>query len=205
MDLREEFSLHRYLTVLENLSSAASSEVNLRGPFPSEIYARILKSTGEMLDAFHAMNVMILKNPRTSEGEKDMLEYTSKERDYLCKRISHQFQVLASSMKLQYPLNEALPSAENARDRLLAGIYKFRRMQEEEDAGEGGRRKSTGGDGGTDGDGNEEERKVASDEDFELLYCYALVTGMLSREIEGLGGELEGLFGVLNEESLKLQ
>lgn len=201
MDLREEFSLHRYLTVLENLSSAASSEVNLRGPFPSATYSRILKSTGEMLDAFHAMNVMILKNSRTSEGERKILEYTSKERGYLCKRISHQFQVLASSMKLQYPLNEALPSAENARERLLTRIFKFRRMQEGRGDGDVG--------GNDEGDGEredeEEVRKVATDEDFELLYCYALVTGMLSREIEGLGRELEGLFGVLNEESLKLQ
>lgn len=199
MDLCEELSLHRYLTFLETLSSAASSEVYLRGPFPSDTYSRILKSTSEMLDAFHAMNVIISKNPRTSEGEKRILEYTSHERAYLCKRISHQFQVLASSMKLQYPLNEALPSADNARDRLLARIFRFRRMQEEE--GEGVEGESGEGRRG----GGEQRRNVASDENFELLYCYALVTGMLSREIEGLGRELEGLFGVLNEETLKLQ
>ena len=79
-------------------------------------------------------------------------------------------------MKLEYPLNEALPSADNARDRLLAKMFKFRAERE----------------------------GVATDEDFELLYAYALVTGQLSREIVGIGGELEGLFGVLNEELLKL-
>ena len=80
-------------------------------------------------------------------------------------------------MKLQYPLNEALPSADNARDRLLAKMFKFR---------------------------SEEEGLGTSDEDFELLYAYALVTGQLSREILGIGGELEGLFGILDEDLLKM-
>ena len=86
---------------------------------------------------------------------------------------------MASSMKLQYPLNEALPSADNARERLLAKIFHFR--QEEKD------------------------KIGATDEDFELLYAYALVTGQLSKEIQDMGGEIETLFGVLNEELLKLQ
>lgn len=34
---------------------------------------------------------------------------------------------LASSMKLEFPLNEALPSTDHARDRLLVRIFKFRK------------------------------------------------------------------------------
>lgn len=34
---------------------------------------------------------------------------------------------MASSMKLEFPLNGALPSTEHARDRLLAKIFRFRR------------------------------------------------------------------------------
>ena len=49
-------------------------------------------------------------------------------------------------MKLEYPLNEALPNTDNARDRLLAKIFRFRK--EEKDA--------TG----------------VTDQDFELLYAY---------------------------------
>ena len=49
-------------------------------------------------------------------------------------------------MKLEYPLNEALPNTENARDRLLAKIFRFRK--EEKDV--------TG----------------VTDQDFELLYAY---------------------------------
>ena len=49
-------------------------------------------------------------------------------------------------MKLEYPLNEALPNTDNARDRLLAKTFRFRK--EEKDA--------TG----------------VTDQDFELLYAY---------------------------------
>lgn len=92
MDLREEFELHRFLTRLENLRSSAASELDLRGPFPDAAYGTILKSTGRMLDAFHAMNVVISKEHKASRGEKELLRYTSDERAQLCSRISHLLQ-----------------------------------------------------------------------------------------------------------------
>lgn len=92
MDLREEFELHRFLSKLENLRISAASEYDLRGPFPDAAYARILKSTGAMLDAFHAMNTMIIKNQRATKGEAEMLKYTIKQRGELSTRISHLFQ-----------------------------------------------------------------------------------------------------------------
>lgn len=92
MDLREEFELQQFVTRLENLRSSALSEIDLRGPFPDVVYGRILNSTGRMLDAFHAMNVAILKDPKASDGEAEILRYTKNERAQLCARISHLFQ-----------------------------------------------------------------------------------------------------------------
>lgn len=54
--------------------------------------------------------------------------------------------VLASSMKLRYPLTDVLPNTEHARDRLLAKMFMYRRDHE-----------GTGG---------------VLDEDFALLYAY---------------------------------
>lgn len=99
-------------------------------------------------------------------------------------------------MKLEFPLNDALPSTEHARDRLLAQIFRYRK--EDELASE------------------------TTDDDFVLLYAYgmsshgsknvsvliwtpALVTRQLSEEIREVGLWLEKLFGVLDEERLKLQ
>jgi len=179
MDIREEFQLQQFVSRLENLRSAAASEFELRGPFPSASYGKILKSTRRMLDAYHAMNTVITKDFKGTRGEAELLKYTVNERAHLCSRISHLFQVLASSMKLEFPLNDALPNTDHARDRLLAKIFAYRR---DEKVGMG-----------------------TTDEDYALLYAYALVTGQLSKEIREVGREIEKLFGVLDEELLNLQ
>lgn len=57
---------------------------------------------------------------------------------------------MASSMKLEYPLNDVLPNVEHTRDRLLAKIFEFRRT------GLG--------------------KVVTTDEDYELLYAYGKTT-----------------------------
>lgn len=93
--------------------------------------------------------------------------------------------VLASSLKLEFPLNDALPSTSNARDRLLAKIFQYR--------------KNTAS-------GNEEDgTSGAKDEDYEMLYAYTLVTGQLAEEIKKVEREIEELFGVLDEDMLMLQ
>ena len=92
MNLREEFELNRFMSQLEKLKSSAASEFELRGPFADVEFASILKSTSSMLDAFHAMNVVIMKDTKASKGEIEILKYTAGERAQLCSRISHLFQ-----------------------------------------------------------------------------------------------------------------
>lgn len=50
-----------------------------------------MESTSKILDAFHAMNVVIQKDMYASEGEEEILRYTVNERAELCSRISHLF------------------------------------------------------------------------------------------------------------------
>ena len=64
---------------------------------------------------------------------------------------------MASSIALEYPLNDALPSIEHTRDRLLAKVFSFRK---EEKAG-----------------------VVTSDEDFALLYSYGGLSPRATCEI----------------------
>ncbi|KAJ9612633.1 hypothetical protein H2200_004230 [Cladophialophora chaetospira] len=180
MNLREEFYLQRFLANLQNLAEASKSEFELRRPFPHSTYTSILNSTEQMLGSFHAMNEMLLKDPNPSPGEEALLKATVNERAQLCRRISHLFNVLASSMKLEYAItSDALPSIEHTRDRLLARVFEYRRS-----------------------DAQEQKTK---DEDYSLLYTYALVTGQLSLGIENVLKEVENLFGVLDEEALRLQ
>ena len=180
MNLQEEFYLQRFLANLQDLAETSKSEFELRRPFPHTTYSQILKSTEQMLGSFHAMNEVILKDLNTSPGEEALLKATANERAQLCRRINHLFSVLASSMKLEFSItSDALPSIEHTRDRLLAKIFEYRRS-----------------------DVYEQKTK---DEDYSLLYTYALVTGQLSLGIESVLKEVENLFGVLDEEALRLQ
>jgi hypothetical protein len=86
-------------------------------------------------------------------------------------------------MKLEYSLNDAVPNTAHSRDRLLTKIFQYRK----------------------DAVGAEEGALVAKDEDYEILYTYTLVTGLLAEEITKVQREVEELFGAMDEEALKLQ
>lgn len=91
MSEREELELRHFLNHLETLRTAASSEFELRGPFPNKSFQVILGATSRILDSFHALNVIILREFEASEGEKEVLKYTNKEWKELSWRISHLF------------------------------------------------------------------------------------------------------------------
>lgn len=97
MDIRESLQLQRFLTNLENLRSSAVHEFELKGPFPDKIFQRILEATRRLLDAFHAMDVVISKDLKASPGEAEILRYTEKERVQLSARISHLFSGASAS------------------------------------------------------------------------------------------------------------
>lgn len=56
--------------------------------------------------------------------------------------------VVASSMKLEYPLNDSLPEIEHSRDRLLARLHRFRQ--------------------------DTTVSRLTTDEDYALLYAYGM-------------------------------
>lgn len=91
MDLRQETDLRRFLNRLEALNKSASSEFSLRGPFPTASYSKLLSSTSKMLDSFHALNMLIVKDLKATPGEREILEYTMDETKQLATRISHLF------------------------------------------------------------------------------------------------------------------
>ncbi|RHZ60374.1 FUSC family protein [Aspergillus thermomutatus] len=175
---REKLEIERSLSRLEALQAAARAEFELKSAFPDAAYSNILRRTRSMVDAFHAMNLEMIKNVTASEGELALLNYTAQEREHLSARISHLLSVMASSMKLEYPLIDVLPSIEHARDRLLARIFRYRK--------------------------DPEASRLTTDEDYALLYAYILVTGLLSTEIVEIMEEIGRLFGVLNEDVVKL-
>ncbi|KAG7121371.1 hypothetical protein HYQ44_004251 [Verticillium longisporum] len=123
---------------------------------------------------------------------------------------------------LEYPLTDAIPSVEGTKDRLLGKIYQFRREHQpslaavkeddqEDDAGVNNN-DSTNGNGNRNGNGKAklkppklELHVTAEEKDYALLYAYTLVTAQVAHELQCVQKEMEGLFGVLNDESLLLR
>lgn len=221
MKLGEQAAMQRYATQLQTLCIAAANEYELRGPFPEEAYRRILGPTQRLLDAFHAMSLVTLKHGHLSDGEKALLYHTADERAQLCSRICHVFQVLASSIMLEYPLTDAIPSVEGTRDKLLGKIFRFRK--EHNGAGSGAEMTGNGsendatnphptsrghGKNTVPGDTINVPRLGnvhAEEPDYALLYAYALVTGQVANELKTVEREIEALFGKMNEDILLLQ
>lgn len=212
----EQAALQKYANRLDALRASAASEFELRGPFPREQSGRLMACTTRLLDAFYAMSLVTQRKGRLTEGERQLLLYTADERALLCERICHVFQVLASSLMLEYPLTDALPSVARTRDRLLGKIFQFRKEHQHRqhphrqppaaaaEVGNGGP--------GSSGHGRERERELGSiahvnveESDYALLYAYALVTGQVAEELKVVAKEIEGLFGVLREDMLLLQ
>jgi hypothetical protein len=89
MSPREKLEIERFLSRLEALQAAARAEFELKSPFPDAAYSNILRRTRSMVDAFHAMNLEMIKSVPASEGELALLSYTAQEREHLSARISH--------------------------------------------------------------------------------------------------------------------
>ncbi|KAK4190730.1 Fusaric acid resistance protein-like-domain-containing protein [Podospora australis] len=205
----EQAALQKYAARLDVLRGSAVSEFELRGPFPSAQSAKLMGCTHRLLDAFYAMSLVTQRKGSLTEGERALLLYTAEERAQLCDRICHVFQVLASSMMLEYPLTDAIPSVARTRDRLLGKIFQFRKEHQPPSSNNsidyfvGPSSAATGAgqrlDLGKLAYVNVEER------DYALLYAYALVTGQVAEELKVVASEIEGLFGVLGEDVMLLQ
>ncbi|KAI3326711.1 ribosomal protein L19 [Xylariaceae sp. AK1471] len=218
MKIGEQAAMQRYATQLQTLRVSANNEYELRGPFPFAAYGRIMASTQRVLDAFHAMSLVTQKHGRLSEGEKALLNHTAEERAQLCARICHVFEVLASSIMLEYPLTDAIPSVIVIRDKLLGKIFRFRKEHNasvnktsDTPAGEeipehssNGRANITtmvGAMGQVPNMGN----VTLEEPDYALLYAYALVTGQVAKELKVVEKEVEALFGRLDEDVMLLE
>ncbi|KAL4901942.1 hypothetical protein BDW74DRAFT_169895 [Aspergillus multicolor] len=149
MTARDKLEVERFLAHLESLQASARSEFQLKQAFPDAAYTNLLVYTRSIVDAFVAMNLELAKNLTASRGELAILDYTARERGHLSSRISHLLSFMASSMKLQYPLNDNLPNVEHARDRLLSRLFHYRK--------------------------DPEVSQSSADEDYSLLYAYGQI------------------------------
>lgn len=189
----EQVALQRYAANLESLRQSAASEFELRGPFPMDVYGRVLRGTTRILDGFYGMSLVAYRKGHLTEGERALLQYTARERAILCDHICQAFQVVASSTMLEYPFADATASIVSARENLLGKIFQFRKEYSSRSANERGQVST------------DSAELLVEEKDYALLYAYTLVTSQVADELRMVGKEIGSLFGVLNENTRLLR
>ncbi|CAK7893821.1 hypothetical protein CAAN1_09S05424 [[Candida] anglica] len=180
LGLKDQKGLHDLLRECETLLKQAPKEFRLKGQFPKQKYEKIIQCTSNIIDAFQNMNLMIEVDPALSANEEYVLKYISAERAEVEHRIFLVFYMIASAMRLGFPLPSKPASTEHAKDRMLFKLNEIR--------------------------SNTAVKKdlTLTNEDYVLLYSYILVTNKISSELDKIILLVKDLLGSINEEIFEL-
>ncbi|KAF9038642.1 Fusaric acid resistance protein-like-domain-containing protein [Panaeolus papilionaceus] len=166
-----ELHLQIKLIELQNLLVQAQHEPRLKGPFPVDLYRKILISLQTILDKLHSMRCVTTKEEWYTSVRKEFILPVSKERREMVGNIMLSFSTLAAAFRLKAPLPPYLPPAEKSRQRLVEAIRKLEVVKRR-------------------------DVKVSR----QLLYfAYALTMKGVTMELEFLGRTLQDAFGVIGQ------
>lgn len=172
--LADQRGINQVMRELELLLKQAPKETRLKGKFRLDIYKKLMKSTQKIIDSFQNMNTMVEVEPRLSENELIVLNYTEQEREELQNRIFLIFYMISSSITLGFPLPAKPASTEHAKDRIMVKLGDIR------------------------------QRKLLSNEDYVLMYSYVLVSNVITKELNKVINLLGDLYGLVDEETFEI-
>lgn len=187
ISLKGDNGLNKLLKELEMLLKQAPLEFRLKGKFPTKKYECLIKYSSKIIDAFHNMILMIEVDPVLNRNEETVIKYIELERHELEHRIFLIFYMIASSMKLEFPIPNKPASTEHAKDRLLIKLNDIRSRELKRV-----------------NDGTKPEEVILSNEDYVLLYTYILVTSTITQELDKIIEILKELMGDISEETFQL-
>lgn len=175
---------HSIMNELRILLKQAPMEIRLKGPFPIEIYTRLMDGTEGILDAYENINSIVDIDPVLNPVESLVLENVREEMSELQNRVFLIFYMLASALKLGIPLASDPATTEHTMVKLLSKLGDVRRTVEA--------RREIG------------KYTGLKNTDFVLLYSYCLVTNSVVNELTKLMNEVVNLYGKLDSETLEL-
>ncbi|KAK6465558.1 Fusaric acid resistance protein-like-domain-containing protein [Scheffersomyces coipomensis] len=183
MGLKDEPGINSLLAECEVLLKQAPIEFRLKGSFPVNTFSDILQSTSTIIDAYQNMNLMIKVEPVLSLNEESLLKYVQEERYEVEQRIFLIFYMLASSLKLGFPLPAKPASIEHAKDRMLYKLSEVRRKI------------------------SDEPELSLTNNDFILMYSYILVASSITEQLDNIISHLVHLHladGGISEDMFQL-
>lgn len=179
--LRDIKGISQLLGECETLLKQAPIEFRLKGTFPVETYAVLLRHTYTVMDAFENIQIMIMAEPEPNDNEAYVLDYIQQELQELEHRIYLAFFMIASSLKLGLPPPSKPASTEHAHDRMLNKLSEIRINS------------------------LSESHLKLKNSDYVLLYSYILVTSAISLELDKIIVLVQQLVGqTITDEVLQL-
>ncbi|KAI5962814.1 hypothetical protein KGF57_001383 [Candida theae] len=175
---KAEEGTNKILSECETLLKQAPVEFRLKGKFPTQTYAKLIKETSAIIDAFQNLDLLIKADPKLNSNEEYVLKYIEVERGEVEQRIFLVFYMIASAMKLGFSLPKKFASIEHAKDRML---YKLSEIRQQQDNG-----------------------FVLRNDDFILLYSYILVASTISEQLDKMLIDIKGLLGEISEDKFRL-
>ncbi|EAZ63760.2 hypothetical protein PICST_28250 [Scheffersomyces stipitis CBS 6054] len=178
--LKDESGMNRLLSECETLLKQAPIEFRLKGTFPTKTYASLLQHTSAIIDSFENINLMIKVDPVLNANEEFVLKYIEAERNEVGHRIFLIFYMIASSMKLGFPLPSKPASIEHAKDRLLYKLSEVRNQA------------------------LQKPELQLTNNDFILLYSYILVASSITEQLDNIMEHVKQLLGNVSEDIFSL-
>ncbi|KAG5422045.1 hypothetical protein I9W82_001138 [Candida metapsilosis] len=175
---KAEEGTNKILSECETLLKQAPVEFRLKGKFPTQTYAKLIKETSAIIDAFQNLDLLIKADPKLNSNEEYVLKYIQVERNEVEQRIFLVFYMIASAMKLGFSLPKKFASIEHAKDRML---YKLSEIRQQQDTG-----------------------LVLRNDDFILLYSYILVASTISEQLDKMLVDIKELLGEISEDKFRL-
>ena len=162
---RDKVQIERLLSQLDRTQAYARSESEFRAHSLDSAYSNVIRRTREIVDNFHALDLVLFNTPSVSEGQLSLLRYTAAAREELSQCIRNLLAgeyifnssgatvifaniiiAMASSVKLEETMfNDLQTKATESRYRLLEKISQYRQ---------------------------EGVSRDTSDEDYALIYSY---------------------------------
>ncbi|KAJ3177854.1 hypothetical protein HDU85_005766 [Gaertneriomyces sp. JEL0708] len=169
--MEDEFDIRLALAELRVLLGQTAHEPRLKGGFPRDTYAKMIRSTVNILDNFVSMRVAMTKTG-FSEVRKTFIYPIQPLRQKMIGAILLYLYLLSGALILRYPLPPQLPDARERRDHLLDAIRALPAVQ---------------------------PQHVGTQEDPAYVYYYAYLMGMgeVINELDSLGRHVVDLFGVM--------
>lgn len=178
--LKDEKGINDLLAECEVLLKQAPLEFRLKGSFPESTYRQLLTRSSAIIDAFQNMNLMVEVDPFLSRNEEFVINYIALERAEVEHRIFLIFYMIASAMKLGFPLPSKPASTQHAKDRLL---YKLNEIRSESASN---------------------PNHTLTNEDYVFMYSYILVTSVITRELDEIIELIKDLLGDITVEIFQL-